>query len=97
MHPDVWRYMFRYIALIWDVEDADQCAAARFLLDRLQARARAETWGRVEQNSSLRVLHKNFRQGSLDVCVLPEQRGVLPGALFERLNDRSDDSAAPGH
>ncbi|WP_161965747.1 asparagine synthase C-terminal domain-containing protein [Steroidobacter cummioxidans] len=85
--------MFRYLALAWNVDATQQCAAAQLLIDRLTARPKP--WGRIEQSKGLCVLHRNFRQGSLDVQALPDQRGVLIGASFERLNDVTDDSAAP--
>lgn len=85
--------MFRYVALAWNVEDAAQCAAALLLKEKLQTRAKL--WGRESETSGLCVLHQNFRQGSLDVCRLPNGGGVLIGAMFHRLSDRTDDSAAP--
>ncbi|MFC4309382.1 asparagine synthase-related protein [Steroidobacter flavus] len=85
--------MFRYLALAWNVDATEQCAAARILIDRLSARFKS--WGRVEQKKGLWVLHPNFRQGSLEVLPLPDERGVLIGALFERRTDLTDDSAAP--
>jgi asparagine synthase (glutamine-hydrolysing) len=84
--------MFRYLALAWNVDATEQCAAARVLIDRLTARAK--TWGRVEQEDGLCVLHPNFRQGSLQILALPGERGVLIGALYERRGDLTDDSAA---
>src|SRR5688500_15446203 len=88
--------MFRYIALAWDVEDAEQCAAAQLLTDCLQTHATsgARSWSRVEQKNGLSVLHQNFRQRSLDVHPLSEDRGVLIGAIFHRLHDRKDEAAA---
>nr|WP_298724180.1 asparagine synthase C-terminal domain-containing protein [uncultured Steroidobacter sp.] len=85
--------MFRYLALAWNVDAVEQCAAAQTLIDRLTARPKP--WGRIEQSKGLCVFHPNFRQGSLEVQALPDQRGVLIGALFERLKDFTDDSAAP--
>lgn len=85
--------MFRYIALAWDVDDANQSVAAQLLIDRLQVLARS--WGRVEQKNGLCILHQNFRQQSLDVHSLPGGRGVLIGAMFQRLRDWSDETAAP--
>jgi asparagine synthase (glutamine-hydrolysing) len=85
--------MFRYIAWTWDVNDASQCVAAQLLRDRLQAGAK--TWGRVELNAGLCVLHQNFRQKALDIHALPDERGVLIGAVFERLRDCTDESPAP--
>src|SRR5687767_6707521 len=86
-------HMFRYIALAWNVDATEQCAAAQLLIDRLTARAKP--WGRVDQEKGLCVLHPNFRQGSLQIQPLPDQRGVLIGALFERARDVTDDSAMP--
>lgn len=85
--------MFRYIALAWNVDATEQGVAARLLIDRLTARAK--TWGRVEQGNGLCVLHPNFRQGSLQILPLPDERGVLIGAAFERLSDPTNDAAAP--
>lgn len=85
--------MFRYIALAWDAADPNQCAAAQTLTDRLQTHAK--TWGRVQQKIGLCVLHQKFRQRALDVHPLPDERGVLIGALFHRLRDYRDDAAAP--
>lgn len=85
--------MFRYLALAWNVDATEQCVAAQLLIDRLTTRAKA--WGRVEQKKGLCVLHPNFRQGPLQILPLPDERGVLIGALFERLGDVTDDSAAP--
>jgi asparagine synthase (glutamine-hydrolysing) len=85
--------MFRYIALAWNVDATEQCEAAGVLIDRLTTRAKP--WGRVEQKKGLCVLHPNFRHGSLQLLPLPDDRGVLIGALFERLGELTDDSAAP--
>ncbi|WP_157995550.1 asparagine synthase-related protein [Peristeroidobacter soli] len=85
--------MFRYLALAWNVDATGQCAAARILIDRLTTRFKS--WGRVEQKKGLWVLHPNFRQGSLEVVSLPEERGVLIGALFERRTELTDDTATP--
>ncbi|MBL8271544.1 asparagine synthase C-terminal domain-containing protein [Steroidobacter sp.] len=84
--------MFRYVALTWNVEDSEQCSTARFLSERWPARNKS--WGRVEQKIGLCVLHKNFRQGSLDIQALPNEHGVLIGAIFERQSDCTDDSPA---
>lgn len=85
--------MFRYLALAWNVDATEQCAAAQLLIDRLTARAKP--WGRVEPGSGLCVLHPNFRQGSLQILPLPDERGVLIGALFERQGDITDESSTP--
>ncbi|HWK50303.1 MAG TPA: asparagine synthase C-terminal domain-containing protein [Steroidobacter sp.] len=85
--------MFRYLALAWNVDATQQCAAAQLLIDRWTSRPKP--WGRIEQSKGLCVLYPNFRQGSLDVHALPDQCGVLIGASFQRLNDVTDDSAAP--
>jgi asparagine synthase (glutamine-hydrolysing) len=85
--------MFRYLALAWNVDATGQCAAAQLLIDRLTARSKP--WGRVEQKNGLCVLHTNFRHGSLQIQPLPDEHGVLIGALFERLSDVTDDSTAP--
>jgi asparagine synthase (glutamine-hydrolysing) len=85
--------MFRYLALAWNVDATEQCMAAQLLIDRLAARARS--WGRAEQKNGLCVLHPTFRQGSLQILPLPNERGVLIGASFERLGDVTDEAAAP--
>lgn len=85
--------MFRYLALAWNVDATEQCAAARILIDRCTARTKS--WGRVEQETGLCVLHPNLRQGSLQILALPGERGVLIGALYERRGDFTDDSPAP--
>ena len=84
--------MFSYVALAWNVEDAEQCSVARFLSERWPGRRKS--WGRVEQKIGLCVLHRNIRHGSLGIHPLPNQRGVLIGALFQRLHDYADESAA---
>lgn len=85
--------MFRYIALAWQADDVARTAAANALLDRLQARATSR--GRVARIDGLCVLTPTFRQGSLDIQLLSEGRGMLIGALYRRPNDPMDDSAAP--
>jgi asparagine synthase (glutamine-hydrolysing) len=85
--------MFRYIALAWRADDAAQSAAARVLMERLQSREKS--WGRVEESNGLSVLAPTFRHGSLEVHRLPEGQGMLIGALYPRLGDPMDESAAP--
>lgn len=84
--------MFRYIALSWNVGDATHCRAVQRLLDRWPAHSKQ--WDRVEQKNGLCILHPNFRQDSLRIQSLPDQRGVLIGALFERSGDCTADSPA---
>jgi len=81
--------MFRYVALTWNVQSESQCAAARVLADRLQARPKQ--WGQAGDKNGLCVFHKILRHGSLRACALPNENGVLLGAAFHR-NPTLDDA-----
>src|SRR5688500_7217822 len=83
--------MFHYVALTWNVESENQCAAARLLAERLVASSKQ--WGRAVDERGLCVFHETLRQGSLRACPLPHERGVLLGAAFHR--NRTLDDPAP--
>jgi asparagine synthase (glutamine-hydrolysing) len=84
--------MFRYVVLAWNTESENQHAAARLLADRLQTRSKLR--GRAGDKNGLCVLHTTLRHGSLRVCPLPTQDGVLLGATFHRRSDLEDASPA---
>jgi asparagine synthase (glutamine-hydrolysing) len=84
--------MFRYVALAWNLQSENQCAAARVLADRLQARPKQ--WGRAGDNNGLCIFHKTLRHGSLRACPLPQESGVLLGAAFHRHRTLDDVSPA---
>jgi asparagine synthase (glutamine-hydrolysing) len=83
--------VFRYVALAWNVQNENQCAAARLLADRLQARPKQ--WGRACDECGLCIFYETLRHGSLRACALPQQSGVLLGAAFQK--DRTLDDASP--
>lgn len=78
--------MFRYVALAWNVQSENQCAAARLLSDRLP-----KHWGRAGDKNGLCIFHEILRHGSLRASPLPTENGVLLGAAFHR-NPSSDDA-----
>lgn len=84
--------MFRYVALAWNVQRENQCAAARLLADRLQTRPKR--WGQAGDKNGLCVFHKTSRYGSLRSCPLPADSGVLLGTAFHRHRALDDDSPA---
>lgn len=85
--------MFRYVALAWNSDDAEQSSAARALSQRLQVGAKS--WSQVRVQKGLCVFHPILAHGSLGVQVLPNDAGLLLGASFQRNRDCTDDSAAP--
>ena len=83
--------MFRYVALAWNVQSENQCAAAHLLADRLQSRPKQ--WGQAGDKNGLCIFHKNMRHGSLRASSLPRDSGALLGATFHR--NRTLDDATP--
>lgn len=84
--------MFRYVALAWNTQSENQCAAARLLADRLQTRPKP--WGQAGDKNGLCIFHKTLRHGSLRACSLPQDRGALLGAVFHRHPTLHDDGPA---
>src|SRR5678816_3795604 len=84
--------MFRYLALIWAAQDAQQVDAAQAATRRLKASS--SQWQEVLDRPGLRVLCADIRPGSLEPHVLVGKAGVVLGALFASKADSDDDSPA---
>jgi asparagine synthase (glutamine-hydrolysing) len=82
--------MFRYVALVWNVQSESQSATAHLLADRLQTRPKH--WGQAGDKNGLCILHKTLRHGSLRACSLPPDSGVLLGAAFYRNRTPDDET-----
>ena len=85
--------MFRYVALIWDAQDAQQVDAAQAATRRLKASS--SQWQEVLDSPSLRVLCTDIRPGSLEPHLLAGKAGIVLGSLFARRSDLNDDTPAP--
>jgi asparagine synthase (glutamine-hydrolysing) len=85
--------MFRYVALIWDVEDSQQSDAVQAMTRRLKASS--PQWQDALDRPGLRVLCTDVCPGSLEPCVLSGKAGVVLGSLFSRRTDWGDDAPAP--
>ena len=84
--------MFRYVALIWDAQDAQQVDAAQAATRRL--RASSSQWHEALDRPGLRVLCTDIRPGSLEAHVLAGEVGVVLGSLFARNSALDDDTPA---
>lgn len=84
--------MFRYIALIWNPSDAPRLAAAQRVTACL--RTLPTRWHETPDQGGLRVFYRGARPGSLETHILPDDAGVVVGALFERSRELTDDSPA---
>lgn len=73
--------MFKYMAFVWDKNDALQSR----VVDQLVARLRAEplVWQCALEQSGLRVFHTFKSHSSTNVCRLQGNHGVVLGALFK--------------
>jgi asparagine synthase (glutamine-hydrolysing) len=85
--------MFRYFALVWDIEDSQQSDAAQGITRRL--RASSPQWQEALDRPGLRVLCTDICPGSLEPHVLSGKAGVVLGSLFRRRADWDDDAPAP--
>src|SRR3954454_5351818 len=84
--------MFRYVALIWAAQDAQQVDAAQATTRRLKASS--SQWQEVLDRPGLRVFCADIRPGSLAPHVLAGKAGVILGALFACRADLDDDTPA---
>src|ERR1044071_6670460 len=84
--------MFRYVALIWDPQDAQQVDAAQAATRRLKASP--AQWQEVLDSARLRVLCADIRPGSLEPHLLAGKAGVVLGGIFARRSDLDDDTPA---
>src|SRR5262245_29726014 len=84
--------MFRYVALIWAAQDAQQVDAAQATTRRLKTSS--SQWQEVLDRPGLRVLCADIRPGSLEPHVLAGNAGIVLGALFARKPDLDDDTPA---
>jgi asparagine synthase (glutamine-hydrolysing) len=84
--------MFRYVALIWAAQDAQQVDAAQACARRL--RASSSHWQEVLDRPGLRVLCADIRPGSLEPHVMAGKAGIVLGALFACRTDLDDDTPA---
>jgi asparagine synthase (glutamine-hydrolysing) len=84
--------MFRYVALIWDVDDSQQSDAAQALTRRLKASAKQ--WLEALDRPGLRVLCADVCPGSLEPHVLAGKAGIVLGSVFARRTDLHDDAPA---
>jgi asparagine synthase (glutamine-hydrolysing) len=81
--------MFRYIALVWNVNDEQQSRTAELLDERLRTRS----WTRAFASTGLRVFCAD-EGGTLRTLPLANNAGVILGTLFERNRDVDDESPA---
>src|SRR6185312_14314585 len=84
--------MFRYVALIWAAQDAQQVDAAQAATRRLKASP--SQWQEVLHQPGLRVLCADIRPGSLEPHILAGKAGIVLGALFASWGDLDDDTPA---
>jgi len=82
--------MFRYVALIWDAQDARQADAAQAATRRLKMAA--PQWQEALDRGGLRVLCADIQPGSLEPRLLAGKVGVVLGSLFARNFDPADDT-----
>ena len=85
--------MFRYVALIWDVDDSQQLDAAQALTRRLKASSSTQ-WLEALDRPGLRVLCTDVCRGSLEPQLLAGKTGIVLGSLFTRRSDMHDDAPA---
>lgn len=84
--------MFRYVALIWAAQDAQEVDAAQAATRRLKASS--SQWEEVLDGPGLRVFCADIRPGSLEPHVLAGNAGVVLGTLFTRRGDFDDGTPA---
>jgi hypothetical protein len=72
--------MFRYVALIWDAQDAQQVDVAQAATRRLKASS--SQWHEALDRTGLRVLCTDIRPGSLEPHGLTGKAGVVLGSQF---------------
>ena len=84
--------MFRYVALIWDAQDAQQVDAAQAATRRLKASS--AQWHEALDRTGLRVLCTDIRPGSLEPHGLTGNAGVVLGSLFACNSALDDDTPA---
>ena len=84
--------MFRYVALIWNVQDSQQEDAAQAMTRRLEASS--SQWQEALDCPGLRVLCADARAGSLEPHLLAGKLGVLLGSVFTRRLGPQDDEPA---
>src|ERR1043165_8379046 len=85
--------MFRYVALIWAAQDAQQVDAAQACARRL--RASSSQWLEVLDRPGLRVLCADIQPGSLEPHVMAGKAGIVLGAIFASRTDLDDDAPTP--
>jgi asparagine synthase (glutamine-hydrolysing) len=85
--------MFRYVALIWNVDDSQQLDAAQALTRRLKASSSTQ-WLEALDRPGLRVLCTDVCPGSLEPRLLAGKTGIVLGSLFTRRSDMHDDAPA---
>lgn len=73
--------MFRYVAFVWDPGETVQCESARTLARVL--RSETSDWQRVVRLDGLEVFCADLHPGQNQALVLPDEGGVIVGALFE--------------
>jgi len=72
--------MFNMFAVIWNVDDSRQCAAARFLAGQLLAHE--PSWRRAFEASGMTILCESRNPPGHDSCLLSDGQGVVLGTLF---------------
>lgn len=83
--------MFRYVALIWNENDPDVCRAARAL--QLPLIDDAAVWSCGLARDGLSVFHTVSPGRYPDVLALPENEGVILGAIHRSQPQESTDDA----
>lgn len=88
--------MFRYVAVVSKPTATPGSPEDRTLDDLAQALSNG--WSELPRQRGLRVFCRDARPRSLQPCALPENAGVVLGAVFERARDSTDDSpSSPWH
>ncbi|MCP4779671.1 MAG: hypothetical protein GY877_02690 [Hyphomicrobium sp.] len=92
--------MLRYLAFRWDPANERAAATANSIVCRIQAQL--PDWATSLTAPGLRIFHRQTRPTALTALLLPEDRGVIFGTLFDAASDagntgpRSAMSAAEG-
>ncbi len=83
--------MLRYFALHWDRANEPAAATANSVVCRIQAQL--PDWAISRTAPGLRIFYRQTRPTALTALLLPEDRGVIFGTLFDAASDVS--SAGP--
>lgn len=73
--------MYKFIAMVWNVEDASAIQAAEFLRNKIQSGT--TIWETAYGNLGLSVLHTGKEKGQMQAIKLGNNGGVVLGKLFK--------------